>query len=47
MQEGAGHKLAAAAAGQEAAGRQVEPVGAITGAGRTSAATIPGLDFPR
>ena len=47
MQEGAEHKLAAAAAGQEAAGGQAEPAAATTGAGRQSAVTIPGLDFPR
>src|SRR5262245_58188840 len=47
MQEGAGHKLAAAAASQEAAGGHVESVGATTGAARAAAGVAPGLDFPR
>ena len=47
MQEGAGHKLSAGAAGQEAAGAQVETTGSTVGAARASAVTVPGLDFPR
>jgi ribonucleoside-diphosphate reductase alpha chain len=47
MQEGAGHKLAAAAAGQEAAASHVESVGPAVATTRPSAAAAPGLDFPR
>ena len=47
MQEGAGHKLsAAAAAGAEAAGGHVETE-TTAGAVRASAVAVPGLDFPR
>ncbi len=47
MQEGAGHKLAAAAAGQETAAGQVESTGTPTGAVRPSGVAAPGLEFAR
>src|SRR5688500_17318053 len=47
MQEGAGHKLAAAAAGQETAAGQVESTRIPTGAVRPSGVAAPGLEFAR
>jgi ribonucleoside-diphosphate reductase alpha chain len=46
MQEGAGHKLSATAAGAEAVGGHTETT-TTAGAARASAAAVQGLDFPR